>query len=141
MKPNEHNECTQPEQDAEEQPALVERPPLLEAQSSHAEERIQLAESRYQEAEARSCEAEERYRQAMRRARLQAGLAFTALVLSIVLLPGNRAAIAEASGSTLQPSANKIAALQGPDKSPQFGRSAGSGPHRGIHTVVNFRSP
>lgn len=56
----------------------------------------------------RSEQAENRYQRAARRARLQTSLAFAALTGAIFLSPGNRAAIAQGYGMTLQQLAARL---------------------------------
>lgn len=76
--------------------------------------RAELAELRetVSQLHSRSEQAERHYCHATRRARLQIGLAFTALIGATLLSPGNRAAIAQGYGVTLQQLATRMTAAE-----------------------------
>ncbi len=73
---------------------------------------IQALEARLEAMEARCMESERQYRKAARRWKLQAGLAFGVLVAAILLFPGNRAAIAQGYGTTLQQLLSRLTAVE-----------------------------
>lgn len=68
--------------------------------------------SRCEQSEQRYQVSERRYHQAVRRMRIQAAATCGALVVTILLSPGNRAALAQGYGVTLQPLATRLTAQE-----------------------------